>query len=117
MKTAELQKDMFDMQQKVKRYKERIYELESELEKTAATIATLQEKVLTALNRWNDFWLPGSQTFLSPKVNLRAEESPVGPYVSSAVPRVSPSPLFATKVQNTMGLSSRQIFFVLPKIL
>ena len=59
MKTAELQKDMFDMQQKVKRYKERIYELESELEKTAATIATLQEKVLTALNRWNNFWLPG----------------------------------------------------------
>ena len=51
MKTAELQKDMFDMQQKVKRYKEHIYELESELEKTAATIATLQEKVLTALNR------------------------------------------------------------------
>ena len=55
-KTAELQKDMFDMQQKVKRYKERIYELESELEKTAATIATLEEKVLTALNRRNDFW-------------------------------------------------------------
>ena len=64
---------MFDMQQKVKRYKERIYELESELEKTAATIATLQEKVLTALNRWNDFWLPGSrsQTFLFPIVHLR----------------------------------------------
>ena len=102
---------MFDMQQKVKRYKERIYELESELEKTAATIATLEEKVLTALNRWNDFWLPGSQTFLSPKVNLRAEESSVGPCVSSAVPRFLPSPLLATKVQNTMGLSSRQIFF------
>ena len=51
MKTAELQKDIFDMQQKVKRYKEHIYELESELEKTAATIATLEEKVLTALNR------------------------------------------------------------------
>ena len=64
------------MQQKVKRYKERIYELESELEKKAATIATLEEKVLTALNRWNNFWLPGSQTFLSPKVNLRAKESP-----------------------------------------
>ena len=38
------------MQQKVKRYKERIYELESELEKKAATIATLEEKVLTALS-------------------------------------------------------------------
>ena len=66
---------MFDMQQKVKHYKERIYELEGELEKTAATIATLEEKVLTALNRWNDLWLPGSKTFLSPKVNLRAKES------------------------------------------
>lgn len=64
------------MQQKVKRYKERIYELESELEKKAATMATLEEKVLAALNRWNDFWLPGSQTFLLPKVNLRAKESP-----------------------------------------
>ena len=39
------------MQQKVKHYKERIYELEGELEKTASTIATLEEKVLTALNR------------------------------------------------------------------
>ena len=39
------------MQQKVKRYKERIYELESELEKKAATMATLEEKVLAALNR------------------------------------------------------------------
>ena len=42
---------MLDVQQKVKLYKERIYELESELEKKAATIATLEEKVLTALNR------------------------------------------------------------------
>ena len=67
MKTAELQKDMFDMQQKVKRYKERIYELESELEKTAATIATLQEKVLTALNRWNDFGCLVPRRFSLPK--------------------------------------------------
>ena len=59
---------MFDMQQKVKRYKERIYELESELEKTAATIATLEEKVLTALNRRNDFWsLVPTRRFSLPK--------------------------------------------------
>ena len=48
LKTAELQKDVFEMQQKVKRYKEHIYELESELEQRAATIATCEEKVLNA---------------------------------------------------------------------
>lgn len=45
-KTAELQKDVFEMQQKVKRYKEHIYELESELEERGTTIATYKEKVL-----------------------------------------------------------------------
>ena len=34
------------MQQKVRRYKERVYEVESELEERAVTIATYKEKVL-----------------------------------------------------------------------
>jgi len=45
LKTAELQKDLFDMQQKVKRYKEHIYELQSELGEREITIATHKEKI------------------------------------------------------------------------
>ena len=49
-KTAELQKDLFEMQQKVKRYKEHIYEVESELEERERAIATYKEKVLNFRN-------------------------------------------------------------------
>ena len=37
------------MQQKVKRYKEHVHELESELEERGVTIATYKEKVLNFL--------------------------------------------------------------------
>lgn len=43
--SAELQKDMLDMQQKVKRYKEHIYELESELQQRAELLASHEQKV------------------------------------------------------------------------
>ena len=43
--SAELQKDMLDMQQKVKRYKEHIYELESELQQRAELLTSHEQKV------------------------------------------------------------------------
>ena len=49
--SAELQKDMLDMQQKVKRYKEHIYELESELQQRAELLASHEQKV-TGVCHW-----------------------------------------------------------------
>ena len=41
------------MQQKMKQYKEHVYELENELEERAVTIATYKEKVLSS---WKCFF-------------------------------------------------------------
>lgn len=45
LQSAELQKDVFDMHQKVKRYKEHVHELESQLGEKEVTIAMYKEKV------------------------------------------------------------------------
>ena len=52
--SAELQKDILDMQQKVKRYKEHIYELKSELEQRAEAITLHEQKVTHFYLR--DYW-------------------------------------------------------------
>ncbi|KAL9963272.1 hypothetical protein ACROYT_G032456 [Oculina patagonica] len=51
---AELQKDMLDLQQKVKRYKEHIRELESELEQSMAAITSHEQKTEELQNELNE---------------------------------------------------------------